>query len=210
MRRLASEATLRAELHWHAFPPHLFDVSEQILWDHMTLIEIAGQSVNVFDEMLTLLHLASHYVQHRCSEIKVLKDVGAAWERWHTSIDPRKLRGLARTCGLEGALAYAVNDACRAGLCRIAAPFGSRRATLLGRMMPRARERGEPSYRAMLGSVLLATPRKLPGALFHEFFPPLSVLARIYGVPTSRWLYLRYPLRLLRPVSATLARRRYS
>jgi hypothetical protein len=210
MRRYAAGALLRAELHWHAFPPHLFRVREELLWSHMTSMVVDGQSVYVFDEVMTLLHLASHYVQHRCSENKVLRDVGAAWQRWEAQIDQRELKELAARCGLDGALAYAIDAANQAGLCAAPAPLACRRARWVARVMPKELEDGDPSYRAMLGSLLLATPTKFPGALLHELFPPLPVLARIYGVPASRRLYLRYPLRLLRPLAAALPRRRYS
>jgi hypothetical protein len=210
MRRNAAGAVLRAELHWHAFPPHLFHVPEQLLWSHMTATVVDGQSVCVFDRTMTLLHLASHYVQHRCSENKVLRDVGAAWQHWEAQIDRRELNELAARCGLDGALAYAIDAAHRAGLCAAPAPLQCRRARWLGRLMPAKTQDGEPGYTAMLGSLLLASPSKLPGALLYELFPPLPILARIYGAPASRFLYLRYPLRLLRPLAALLARRRYS
>jgi hypothetical protein len=211
MRRQSAGAVLRAELHWHAFPAHLFQVPERLLWSHMTSMVVDGQRVYVFDKTMTLLHLASHYVQHRCSEHKVLRDVGAAWQRWRSEIDQRELSELAARCGLDGALAYAIDTAHQAGLCGAPAPLRCRRARWVGRLMPKQETtNGDPSYRAMLGSLLLARPSKLPGALLHELFPPLPVLARIYGVPASRMLYLRYPLRLLRPLAAVLPRRRYS
>jgi hypothetical protein len=204
-RQGAGDTTLRAELHWHAFPTHLFEVPEADLWHHMVPFELDGQVVSVFDEAMTLLHLVSHHVQHRCLEAKVLRDVGGAWQRWQPHVEGQ-LVALARRYGLASATVYSLTAAHQAGLCAAGPGFSSLRAALLRLFMPAAADGREPSYRAMLGSIMLAAPRMIPVALRHELFPPLPILARIYSQEPSRWLYARYPLRLLRPLKALFRR----
>jgi hypothetical protein len=209
MRRNEADGTvLRAELHWHAFPPELFAVPETELWAHAVPYPLRAQSILVFDEVMTLLHLASHHVQHRCAEAKVLDDVGAAWQRFGAGTDTAELAALATRYGLCGALAFSLNAAYRAGSCSSPPPISSPRAALLARVMPEARHGAEPGYAAIVGSLLLASPRQISAALLRELFPPPPVLARVYGVPQSPWLYLRYPLRLLRPARKWLSRAR--
>ncbi|HVY27474.1 MAG TPA: nucleotidyltransferase family protein [Polyangiaceae bacterium] len=206
MRRgLADGALLRAELHWQAFPPELFAVPEEELWRHATQYFSGEQELLVFDPLMTLLHLASHHVQHRCAEAKVLDDVGAAWRRYAAEVDTRELARLAARFGLTGALAFSLDAAYRAGSCDAPSPITSRRAQLLGRWLPPATHAAEPSYGSILGSLLLASPRKISGALLRELFPPPAILARVYGVDPSPSLLFRYPLRLLRPAKRWLS-----
>lgn len=209
MRRgIAHGAVLRAELHWQAFPPELFAVPEHELWQHAVPFFLGGQRLLVFDEPMTLLHLASHHVQHRCAEAKVLDDVGAAWRSYGSTVDTQELLRLAVRFGLTGALAFSLDAANRAGSCDAPSPVKSRRAALLARWLPPASHGVEPSYSSVFGSLLLASPAKISGALLRELFPPLEILARVYGVEPSPRLFLRYPLRLLRPARRWLSRSR--
>lgn len=209
MRRgLPDGALVRAELHWHAFPPELFAVPEDELWHHASAYRLGEQQVLVFDPLLTLLHLASHHVQHRCAEAKVLDDVGAAWRRYGSEVDIDELARLAARLGLTGALAFSLDAAYRAGSCDAPSPITSRRARLLGRWLPPATHAADPSYASILGSLLLASPQKISGALLRELFPPPAILARVYGVEPSPSLIFRYPLRLLRPAQRWLSLQR--
>jgi hypothetical protein len=207
-RQTAGDVTLRAELHWHAFPPHLFDVPEDDLWQRTEPFVVRGQTLWVFDEVMTLLHLASHHVQHRCVEAKVLRDVGAAWQRFHCRVDKRELATLAARYGLAAALEFGIAGARRAGLCSAESALDSSRARLLGALMPTASEGAIPSYWAILGSLLLASPSRISHAFAYELFPPLPVMARVYETEPTPWLVARYPLRLLRPLTALLGWRR--
>jgi hypothetical protein len=207
-RRMTGGGSVAAELHWNAFPPTLYPVPEAILWSRTEQHDLGGMTVTVFDKPLTLLHLAGHFEQHAFSDLRILGTFARAWSLWKEEIDVPALVRLARETGLACVLEYALLSARDLGLLTEPMPeIGSRRVALLRRLLP-ARRLGEPppqvSYGRRLLALLLADPRGILGWLRVLLFPPLETMAVILRRPLSRWLYIRYLTRPLRPVGRIL------
>lgn len=195
---------VRLELHWNAFPPHLYPVPEELLWAHLESSSVNDLELRVFDAELTLLHLASHFVQHRCSESRILEDVGRALTIWEGRLNRVVLKRLAGETGTASAFALVSRAAWALGLTAARPWVSDGRAELVFRLLSREGlgDCGQPSYWRMGLSLLLAAPGHLPGALKHELFPHESVLSRIYGRPVPKRpyaLHLRRLARLLSP-----------
>ena len=193
------------DLHWNAYPPNLFPVDEELLWRRVENLELDGTTIKVFDKAMTLVHLASHFVQHRLATPRILDDLAAGWNLWHQNIDEEDLLDLARQTGVIHALDFALSAAAELGVLDTPPPlFGSAKAARLRRLLP-ARQLLERSsnksyHRAAL-SLLLVNPRRIPGWLRLEVFPPVDRMAAIYEEPITPRLYLRYLGRPFRPLS---------
>ncbi len=202
------------DLHWNAFPPHLFFVPEEIQWSRSTVIEVGGTRARVFDAPLTLLHLAAHFVQHGLSETRILKELSSLWELWQHELDARELAEVARATGTLSALAYCARAARELGWLQAKVPeelTQDRRAALLERWVPPSSlEAPRPSsdYVRAVQSLLLADPRCLPTWLRRHFTPPLDNLAAVYDEPASATLRVRYFTRLFRPLAKRFGRLR--
>jgi hypothetical protein len=154
LRRRASGGVACAEVHWSAFYPRFFDVPDDVAWGHTQPFTLHGMTMRVFDEPLTLLHLAAHFAQHGFSAAWILRDVAAAWNAWHGEIDRDALLALARDTGTTHVLAFALRAASDLGLL-LAPPPATRswRAAALRRMLPARRllePRPEPDHRRRL------------------------------------------------------------
>ncbi|MGH7856329.1 MAG: nucleotidyltransferase family protein, partial [Candidatus Binatia bacterium] len=208
-RRVPGGAPAVAEIHWSAFPPDLYPVSEELLWRHVEPFELRGERLTVFDRPMTIVHLASHFAQHRFSEPRILRDLAAAWNLWGGSIDRSVLFEIARETGLLHALDYTFLSAADRGLLQAEPPrIGSRRAARLRRWLPASRlgeARPRHDYARMLLSLLLVDPRRLPRWILRRGFPPIETMAVIYGRPPSPALYLRYLTRPFRPLRRMLS-----
>ena len=193
-----------AELHWTPFPPRLFPVSLAALWDHTIGYSLRdGASVRVLDQPLTLVHLASHYVQHAAVERWILEDFAAGWNRWSPALGPEAVRAQAEPFGLRDVLDYTLLHAGALGLLRAHAPErSSGKARLLARVVPHTGEvLGDNAYRARSTALaLLAHPSRIPGALAAETWPPLTTMTRLHDMAISPRLLSRYASRPLRPL----------
>jgi hypothetical protein len=211
VHRLPTGGVAHAELHWRAFYPGFFDVPEEIEWGHTQLFRLNGATVRVFDEPLTLLHLAAHFAQHGFSEAWILRDVAAAWNAWHGDIDRDELLGLARDTGTARVLEFALRAAEDLDLLVAPAPLrGSRRAGMLRRFLPTRRllqPRPDPDHWRRMLLFLLTGLQLAPRYLMHGMFPTIESMSAIYGRPVSGWLYLRYATRPLRALRRALRTR---
>ncbi len=193
------------DLHWNAFPPTMFPVDEELLWRRVEQLDVEGTEIKVFDKPMTLVHLASHFVQHRLASPRILEDLAAGWNLWHQDIDEEDLLGLARQTGVIHALDFILGAAAELGMLDAPPPLiGSAKAARLVRLLSARRLLEKPSYpsyyRAAL-SLLLIDPRRIPGWVRLEVFPPLDRMAAIYEQPITPRLYLRYIGRPFRPLS---------
>jgi len=205
VRRAPTGRLASAEIHWRAFHPWFFDVPEAIEWRHQRPFALHGVTVRVFDEPLTLLHLAAHFAQHAFSEAWILRDVAAAWNAWHRDIDTDELWSLARDTGTVHVLEFALRAAEDVHLLVAPSPRrSSRRAELLRRVLPTRRlfeARPHPDHRRNLLVFLVTGLRRAPRYLTYGMFPTIESMSARYGRPVSSWLYLRYatrPFRALR------------
>ena len=209
--RLPTGAVAHAELHRTAFHPAFFAAPEEIEWKHTQPFRLHGATVRVFDEPLTLLHLAAHFAQHACSEAWILRDVAAAWNTWHRDIDRDALLGLARDTGTAAVLEFALRAAEELDLLVAPAPrMASRRVAVLRRLLPTRRlfePRPDPDHRRMMLVFLLTGLRRAPRYFLHSMFPTVERMSVIYGRPTSGWLYLRYATRPFRALRRALRAR---
>jgi len=192
------------DLHWNAFPPSLFPVNEALLWHRIEHFDLAGTEIKVFDKAMTLVHLASHFVQHRLASPRILDDLAAGWNLWHQTIDKEDLLDLARQTGVIHALDFALSAASELGMLDAPPPsIGSPKAARLRRLLPASRLLEKPSYpnyyRAAL-SLLLVNPARIPGWLRLEVFPPIGRMAAIYERQITPGLYLRYLGRPFHPL----------
>ncbi len=195
------------DLHWSAFPRELFDVSEELQWAHTEVLELGGTKTRVFDQPMTLVHLASHMVQHGLSESHILVELSQLYAAWQPTCDPAELLEVARRTGSRDALAYCLSAAVELGYLQAAPPrhlVDSPRAKLLSRLVPpRTLDavRPSPDYVRTIQCLLVANPARLHLWLRRHFAPPLDNLSAVYDEPASRAMYLRYFTRLFRPLS---------
>jgi hypothetical protein len=201
------------DLHWSAFPPELFDAPEELQWNHTEVVELGGTKARVFDHPMTLVHLASHMVQHRLSEMHILVELSQLFTAWHPTLSEAELLSVARQAGARDALAYCLSAALELGYLK-AAPtaelLDSARARLLARLVPPSAlgvARPSPDYVRTIQCLLVANPARLHLWLRRHFAPPLDNLSAVYDEPTSPVMYLRYFTRLFRPVARTLTKR---
>lgn len=205
-RTIEAGITARLELHWNAFPPHLFAASEELLWSHVEPYSLGMLELHVFDPTLTLVHLASHFVQHRCAEPRILEDVGRAVTRWHSQLDARELQRVALDAGAHAALALVLRATWQLGMTSAPPAVRSARANVILNLLRADRlPAAHTSYLRIALSLALADPRRWADALRTELLPHPAVLARIFEVEAvparPHALYLR---RLLRPLQRLL------
>jgi hypothetical protein len=194
-----------AELHWSAFHPWFFRVAEEIEWRHTQPFQLDGVTVQVFDEPLTLLHLAAHFAQHAFYPARILRDVAAAWNTWHDDVDHGELQRLARVTGTQRALEFALRAAHDMGLLLAPAPrTGSRRVAVVRRLLPTRRlfgQRTDPEHARRALVFVVTGLRRWPRYLIDDMFPPIEGMAVIYRRRITWRLYLHYatrPFRALR------------
>jgi len=180
-RQTEAKLSLRLELHWHAFPPHLFPVREELLWSRVERCSLNSIQVPAFDPALSLIHLACHFVQHRCAEPRILRDFGRAHARWQGRVPPKILESLADETGTRTAVAFAMLATWKLGLSPVPPLFSDAIArAVFGLIGPKALlEVGAPGYARMALSILLSSPSRWAPALTCELFPPADVLDRI-------------------------------
>jgi hypothetical protein len=203
---------LVAEIHWHAFTPALFRLPEALLWEHREPVRLNGRELLVLDPALTLLHLAAHFLQHQCEEMRILRDLSRAWNLWVRGPEPvlaqAELERLARETRLLPLLVFCLAAAAELGLI-VDNPWPlPRRTRLARRLLPSSRLAQERpgGYPQLLKSLVLAHAECLPAMVAEACFPPPSLMPVIYGEPPSARLYARYLTRPLRPIWRALGR----
>jgi hypothetical protein len=205
---LRHETLLRAEVHWAPFPPLLYPVAEELVWQRIERFDFGGLALQVFDPAMTLVHLASHFAQHGFSAQWVLRDLAQAFNTWHQRIEPKDLADLAERTGLIHALDFSLGAAQDCQLLKASPPsFGSARAAHLRKLLPAdhlSDKRPRHDYVRALLAATLADSQRIPGWLRHQLFPPIEQMADIYGTTVSPSLYFRYATRLWRPLFRAL------
>ncbi|HEU5076820.1 MAG TPA: nucleotidyltransferase family protein [Polyangiaceae bacterium] len=189
------------ELHWSAFLPQMFPVSEELEWSRLEPFELRGEQLAVFDPTMTLVHLAAHFAQHECTHPRILEDIAEAWNRWHARIDRTDLVQLSVLTGVGPTLAYTLAAAATLGWLSAEPPaLPSRRAALLAKILPARRlTKTEASqYARIIFTALLLRPSCAARWLFGHVVPPLETLAALHETRLSPWLYLRYASRPFR------------
>lgn len=199
MWRFQSGVPLCVEVHWSPFPWPLYPANEPLVWRRTETYQLSGRPVRVFDPTLTIVHLASHYVQHQASEPRILRDLAWAWKSWHEHLDPRRLQALSQALRLAHVVAFSLHVASERELLRTP-PFDTRRARALRRLLSAGNETQNDYLRLAL-TLLVAPPERVPRWLWHNLAPPIDVLASIYRRPVSPALYLRYLSRPFRPAA---------
>lgn len=193
---------LWVDVHWAPFPRSLYAADEELVWRHTELIEISGQQVRVFDPALTIVHVASHFVQHRASDLRILNDLARAWNRWQEDVDRTSFRDLAQSFRLEHVVAYSLHIAADRGLLDTPPPFDTRRAQWLRRIVSARSvvvQRTRDEYLRRIAMLVVAPPERAPRWLWNMVVPPIDVMAAIYERPVTPALYLRYFTRIFRP-----------
>ena len=196
-----------AELHWQAFAPNLFCVDESLAWERTQLIELDGHPVQVFDEALTLIHLAAHYLQHSFNESRILRDVARAWNAFGPKLDLTDLVQLARQTECLPALEFALATALDLGMIQHNPLGASRRVKLLRKLLPAhqiAADSDKRDYTRVLPSFLLGNPRRVILAIQRAVLPPVAAMPSIYQEAPSLRLYGRYLTRPFRPIARAL------
>lgn len=206
-RRSAQGTSYCAEAHWAPFSPALYPVSEDYLWSRTEVVRIGDWPARVFDKPTTVVHLASHFVQHGGSFEWVLNDLALAWNTWAIEIDPSELRAVAEQLGLLHVLMFSLRAAEDRGLLTVQPPgFESRPTTLLRLMLPSSRlctPRPQPDYVRSVQLLALAPTRRIPMWLLQRLIPPRSSLPTRHGDASLEVYaeYARRPLRALRRIA---------
>lgn len=212
-RRSGEGMTLCAEVHWAPFPPLLYPVDETYIWARMETVVVGERPVRVLDRPLTILQLASHFVQHAASVDWVLGDLAAAWNLWGDSIDPGNLRSAAERTGLRHVLAFSLAVAHERGLLhRAPPPISSNRARLLRMILPVSRlgpPQALPTVRRSLQLSVLAPARRIPVWLWSRVAPPRALMAAHVGLhDAERVRPHHYAVRYLRALKRAAERLR--
>ncbi|MDX2055896.1 MAG: nucleotidyltransferase family protein [Polyangiaceae bacterium] len=198
------------EVHWQAFSPTLFQVDEGLAWQHTKIVELDGRPVQVFDDALTLIHLAAHYLQHSFHEARILRDVARAWNAFGKELNLGELRELARKTDCLLALEFALATAAELGLIAENPLTPSSRVKLVQRLLSNqnlAEDSGKRDYSRTLPSLLLGNPVSVASWLKRAVLPPLELMPLLYKEEKSWRLYARYLSRPLRPLARALGAR---
>lgn len=194
------------DLHWGLFPPLLYPANEESLWSHVSFEDSEDRLLGVPDAPLTIVHSAAHYAQHGFGEQRILPVLARAWNLWGSE----ETVDLARQFGLHHALDYGLRVCGAKGLLERPMPsIHSRRAGRLHRFAPLGRPEylaGQVDYVGAGTSTLLAGPRRALVSAFALTFPPLNVLAAVYGRPPGAMLYGTYLTRPFRPLRRAIRR----
>lgn len=208
--RVDNDVTVPVEVHWSPFRCPLYPENERLVWQHTELLDVGSRPVRVFDPPLTVVHLASHFVHHRASESRILRDVAWAWNKWQPHIDRSELHALAKAFRLDHALAYSLHIAAERSMLDAPPPFDTTPAQWLRRLVSAedVTEVQQPrhDYARMLAMLVIAPPERVPRWLWNLVFPPIDVMASIYDRPATPALYLRYFTRLFRPIGRRMGR----
>lgn len=195
-RRSPEGMSLCAEVHWAPFPPLLYPVDETYLWSRMETVVVGEHPVAVLDRPLTVLQLASHFVQHAASVDWVLRDLAMAWNSWGELMDPDDLRQVANRTGLRHVLAFSLAVAGDRGLLHRPPPdLASTRARVLRVLLPTSRlgpPQALPTLRRSLELSMLAPARQIPVWLWSRVAPPPSLMAAYFGLPKGERVRLRH------------------
>jgi len=210
-RRAEAGLSLCAEVHWAPFPPLLYPTDEDLVWARTEPVLVGELRVETLDKTLTLLQLASHFVQHAASVDWVLRDLAMAWNLWGAQIEPEALKRLATQTGLTHVLAFSLSAAeDRGWLTRRPPALGSSRARLLRVLLPTSRlgpPQAQPTLRRSLELSILAPARQVPTWLWSRIAPPRSLIAGRFGVSEPSVGLRHYAIRTLR--AATRAAKRW-
>lgn len=182
--RSTQNGLLFVELHWHALSPYLFDPDAVLWWQCAETLDLAAGSVRVLDPTLTLIQSAGHFIQHRLSEPRILRTLGAAWSRWGGEVEVESLRQLSTKIGATAALAYSLNAAAALGFTDRPAPFSFVRSGALAQLLPPARllePTRSPDYVRQALSWLLLDPGKASKLALRMVVPPLAEVRRNVG-----------------------------
>ncbi len=197
------------EIHWRPFPPSLFELSEDRVFENTRVQSVDGHELRVLGKELSLIHLAGHFVQHMLGEPRIVEDVGRAWQHWHATLDEARLQRLAHQLQARHVLDFVLRAAHRAGYCEIPLPdwLHSARASFVLELLPIERllqPTQEYHYgRALLSWSLLPAPRIMQNAL-HEVLPSPARMRYIHPHDGRARLLLRYLERPLRPLAASV------
>lgn len=202
-RDLASGRSALLELHWHAFTPKLYSVPDGFEWSHVEMLTIGGHELEAFTPPLTLLHTAAHYVQHGLAELRILRLLGVAWNRWGARHGQQAV-AVAAELGMLPTLEYCLSAAAALGFASAAPPVTTARAGLLLHALPPQRlveDRPSPDHIRALLSLLLISPSKSLPALGHRVLPELTEAKEFTGSSDPLellWCYVDRPRRVVR------------
>jgi Uncharacterised nucleotidyltransferase len=204
-REHRGQVTSQLELHWQPFSPILFRNGDA-LFEHLTDFELDETQLPTLNPTATIVHLATHWLQHSLNKSSILRDLGAAWTTLGAQVEPENLLALARLSGARTCLGAALSVATTNGYCEPTWPTelltNRARALVAAFGAERLAQDTEPSYaRALAAWGFLDNTAPLRAARW-ELFPPVARMRLIYGndlAPLS--LAARY---VLRPVQALL------
>lgn len=192
--------TFVCELHWTAFMPLLAHVPVEVQWRMTRLQPFMHRAVRVFDDAMTIVHLAYHFAQHRFEERRILEELAAAWTAASPADRARALE-VAPSSGLRALTLFSLSAARDLGLVEGGLVGPSRRIRLARRLLPSVRlfDAAPRSGYARIALVfLLGSPWRYPRFAYRSLFPTLDQLSVIYREPRSPRLYRHYVTRPVR------------
>lgn len=187
------------DVHGDAFNPRLFQVSRELVEQHLEEAVIHGQKVLTFDTPLAFAHLITHFISHRF-ELSILRDIGHAWDQWVHELPSAEDEFWEQTCTRE-ALEYVITASQRRGFAQRPAPLvRTQRAAQVLRFFPPEKipEDESAAYQRGFWSTWLVNPKALPGQAWRGIYLSPQELAARYGEPASlrlAWRRLTAPVR---------------
>lgn len=197
------------EVHWAPFPAVLYPVDEDWLWTRTELVQLGNRAFPVLDRALTILQLASHFVQHHAKGEWILRDFAAAWNLWGDELDREDFVECCRRTGLFHAFSFTLGAAMAMQLVPSSQhAFRSSRARALSWLLSNAAARQLPEGVRAWEFLVLARPQHVAEWLWLRAAPPLEAVAAFRGRPTSALTYLEYLRRPFRALARALRRGR--
>lgn len=183
------------DLHWHLVDPVMYTLDERDVWSRLATVDVQSHPIPTTDPTLTVLHLAIHDLQHRCTEPHIQEDLRRAVARWREEIDWESLRRLAERAGAQHVLAFALRTSCSGGL-----PIKSRRAQALSCLIvtPRTPNPKRKDFAGVLMHLVLLTPRGASKYLFRLALPPRHFIGTVSGIEPAAVTWRHYLQRMKR------------
>lgn len=204
-RDTPSGRSVTVDLHWALAVPTLFPIDEALLWSRTESFSLRVGTVRVLDAEMSLLHLASHVLQHRFGEPRILQDLAAAWRVWGDRLDRAELEQLGRRTGLWHALVAGSALCQERGLLEQIPLRLTLRARVLAGLGRRRHGRVDRSFYVIYGfclDVASAGAVRAVSTFRHALLPGRAVLAASPGSTSHHSVLLQHSARLGRALVA--------
>jgi hypothetical protein len=208
LRRMTSAGYLDVDFHWKAFAS-MNEIDDRFVWPRTERFAHQGVECLVLDPIMTIVHLAYHYVHHEFSVPRILRDFAQAWNVWHDQVDVGELLTVARETEHLAMLEVTFVRAAQGGLLDVPAPsIRTLRAEVALHVLDGR------FGKTRLERKVIALSLQRPGRTFHSILrglvPPPSEMRFMYGDEESHHLARFYAVRPVEIAARAVRSKAYS